>query len=71
MGDTMRALLSMHWLLTTLGMFKVHHAIGAEVAKQQDSAPGHGLAVESDPLEPVLQGKPIEPHQTKAAKTEE
>ena len=66
----MPTLLSIHWLLTTLGMLEAQRS-AQEVAKQQDSAPGHGLAVESDPLEPVLQRKIYEPHQTKAAKTEE
>jgi hypothetical protein len=42
-----------------------------EVAQQQDSAPGRGLAAESDPLEPVLQEKIYESHKTEAAKTEE
>jgi hypothetical protein len=64
----MRTLFSMQWLLTTLGMLEAQRS-AQEVAQQQDS--GHGLAAESDPLEPVLQEKTYEPHKTKAAKTEE
>jgi len=66
----MRTLFSLQWLLTTLGMLEAQRA-AQEVAQQQDSAPGHGLATESDPLEPVLQEKIYQPHETKAAKTEE
>jgi hypothetical protein len=66
----MRTLFSIQWLLTTLGMLEAQRA-AQEVAQQQDSAPGHGLAAESDPLEPVLQEKICEPHKAKAAKTEE
>jgi hypothetical protein len=66
----MRTLFSVQWLLTTLGMLEAQRS-AQEVAQQQDSAPGHGLAAESDPLEPVLQEKIYEPHKTKATKTEE
>jgi hypothetical protein len=66
----MRTLFSIQWLLTTLGMLEAQQA-AQEVAQQQDSAPGRGLAAESDPLEPVLQEKIYESHKTEAAKTEE
>lgn len=66
----MRTLFSIQWLLTTLGMLEAQRA-AQEVAQQQDAASGHGLAAESDPLEPVLQEKIYEPHKAKAAKTEE